>query len=339
MFEFFPWSRKVLDDSLQVYNQDCRMSILDMELGGACNMCCVYCDTPRRNTPVQYGFSDIEKLLKEGCFSWLFICGLGEPTDKNNMCLLKRLLKECESNKIKCCMFSNVVNFDEEIFQYIDSDILYPMFKLDGLNPELLTSLYGVEKSLIDKQLENVYRICSHVKNSGKYTNVCASIVPTTKNIDCLPELIDWCLGNGIFPLIGDLEDAGKGQAVFNELKVSEDKLFELSRYFYKVTGEKYHVPICPSVLFGIHIDYKGNIVVDKLSGLSCHWFWLTEPKVCVLAELKNQSSLELSKLIIDNRNKHRNYLKDIINTLPHLVFGGCGGNICDLLDFYLTRM
>lgn len=339
MFEFLPWSQKTLQEALAVYQNEARMSILDIELGGACNMCCIYCDTPSRKTTIKYDLQDIQQLLVDGKISWLFICGLGEPTAHSNILHLKEMLKICSEYNVKCCMFSNIVNFDNELFSYVDSGVLYPMFKLDGLDPELLSSLYGVERDVIDRQLKNVFELSKHVNNDGLHTNICASIVLTSKNIDYLPKLIKWCEEKGIFPLIGDLEDAGKGQAIFNNLKVSENKLFELSNYIECRTGSKYAIPICPSVLFGVHINHLGDIVVDKLSGLSCHWFWLKEPEVEVLSSIKGISFSKASKLIIENRKIKRKNVQNIIPLVPQLVFGGCGGNIYELLEFYIKQM
>ena len=315
------------------------MSILDIELGGACNMCCVYCDTPTRNRKIQYTFSDIQELICAGNISWLFICGLGEPTIADNICLLKQLLALCKDSGVKCCLFSNIVNFDKDLFSYIDSETLYPMFKLDSTDPDLLTSLYGVDRNVIDRHLNNVQEMCKHVICKDNYTNVCASIVPTKKNFNQVPELVQWCFNHNIFPLIGDLENAGQGQSIYDKLKVSENDLLLLKKQISEIISFDYEIPICPSVLFGIHINNTGCIIVDKLSGLSCHWFWLKEPQVEVLSHIGELPFDEISQRIIDNRKSKIENVMQIMPSIPSLSFGGCGGNIKELLSFYINNL
>ena len=55
-------------------------------------------------------------------------------------------------------------------------------------------------------------------------------------------------MSKNIFPLIGDLEDSGKGQNVYKKLKLSNEQL----KIIKKELSNDYKIPICPSVLFGI---------------------------------------------------------------------------------------
>ena len=339
MLEFLPWSEQTLQQSLKNYKEKHQMSILDIELGGACNMCCVYCDTPNRNMCVQYNTNDIEELIKKENIKWLFICGLGEPTMIDNIGLLKQLLALCQKLDVKCCLFSNIVNFDEDLFTYIDLGVLYPMFKLDSFDSGLLTSLYGVNQKTIEKHLSNVYEMCNHVKVDNNITNICASIVPTNINQDQIPKLVQWCVEHSIFPLIGELEAAGQGLSIYDKLKVSESDLSQLKKKIINVLGADYKIPICPSVLFGIHINHQGQIIVDKLSGLSCHWFWLKEPKVEIIASIREVSLFDVTRRIIDNRKGKVSDVRQFLLSSPSLIFGGCGGNITDLLSFYLENL
>ena len=47
MIEYLPWSKKLLDESISSYKNGI-FSILDLELGGGCNLNCIYCDSPDR---------------------------------------------------------------------------------------------------------------------------------------------------------------------------------------------------------------------------------------------------------------------------------------------------
>ena len=45
MVEYRPWSNEIALPIIEQSNS--KLSILDLQLGGACNLNCVYCDTPR----------------------------------------------------------------------------------------------------------------------------------------------------------------------------------------------------------------------------------------------------------------------------------------------------
>ncbi|MBA7584182.1 hypothetical protein ES708_26135 [subsurface metagenome] len=47
MIEYLPWSKKEFEKTLNLYQKK-YFSILDIELGGACNLSCIYCDTPQK---------------------------------------------------------------------------------------------------------------------------------------------------------------------------------------------------------------------------------------------------------------------------------------------------
>ncbi len=337
--EFLPWSRKTLNNALSRYQTEKKFSILDIELGGSCNFRCVYCDTPKYQSKIQYNLTQIEDIIVQGNIEWLFVCGLGEPTVGNNLQDFKALLFLCKKHNIKCSAFSNIAAFDDDLFDYVQSNILYPLFKLDSFEIECIQNIYGVSEVLASKNVYNAQKICRYVNFDGEYTNVCASIVPSTMNQNQLENLVDWCYDNNIFPLIGDLEDAGKGQNTYNSLKVSDERLSKLKSHIFVKTNEDYRIPICPSVLFGIHISFDGYVVLDQTTGLSCHWFWLTEPQIYKLIRLESNSYEIISKKIIEYREKQKLETKNNCIERDPLIFGGCGGDIVELLSFYLENM
>lgn len=332
MYEYLPWSKKALHNSCLKYEKG-DFPILDIELGGLCNLNCIYCDSPDR-TKKFVAFEEIKHILQTSKFDWLFICGLGEPTFSENKNYLLNVLDLCKQHQIKCSMFTNLTNFDDKLFEYVKEEVLYVMFKLDSFNPAKLKKLYGKSNLDVEKLLENIDRITSLIKIHDGCTNVCASIVPTSQNYDDMPEIIDFCTKNKIFPLIGDLEDSGKGRDVYDNLKLSDEQLFNIKCLF----NEEYSIPICPSVLCGIHVLYDGSIAVDESTGLSCHWFWLAEPKIKIL---KNISEYSLYKDIVTDILEYRNSkiqsIRDVVDELEPLVFGGCGGDIKKLLYKYIS--
>lgn len=333
MIEFLPWSKSVLEHSCGVLKNG-HFPILDIELGGMCNLRCIYCDSPDRTkkfTAREY----IYKIIDLAEIRWLFICGLGEPTFAENKNELINLLSLCKKNNVKCSMFTNMIDFDDELFSYIESDTLYVMFKLDSFHADVIKRIYG-DKSLNADDLANkIKKLLSLVKVKDNCTNVCASIVPTTLNYEELIPIVDFCKRNNIFPLLGDLENSGKGRDVYSRLKLSDNQLAEIKKHM----GDSYKIPICPSVLCGIHILHDGTIAVDEFSGLSCHWFWLEEPSVHELNAIWDYPSYnDVEQAVLAYRKSKLELVRQKAATTVPLVFGGCGGDVKELLDIYLLQ-
>lgn len=331
MIEYLPWSKSVFDNTYSNYLNG-HFSIIDVELGGKCNYHCIYCDSPDRKK-VFTARADVEKLLSSNNFSWLFICGLGEPAFSSNKGDLVALLNRCKETNTKCSIFTNLSNFDDELFSYVEDEVLYVMFKFDSLTPTRIKKLYGCRDSDIDAYFDRLSHLLSLVKVRKNCTNLCASIVPTTENYAELPALINYCSINQIFPLIGDLEDSGLGKTAYRYLKLSDEQLSIIKSQLL----EDYRIPICPSVLSGVHILYDGTVAVDKLSGLSCHWFWLEEPQIHSMKNVKEYSSIkDMENDIFRYRHDRLQFVKSKATSITKKVFGGCGGDIKELLEVYL---
>lgn len=339
MIEFFPWSKKLLYNSFNNYVETKQLQLLDIELGGSCNFKCVYCDTPKYGHQIKYKIKDLEFFFDKGKPLFVYICGLGEPTVNINRINLIEVLELCRKYNVRCCIFTNLSVIDEDLYTYIDEEILYPIFKLDSFSIDTIKQIYNVSDELANKQINNINNIIKHVKVNSGYTNIAASIVPSTLNISEIKLLIKWCYQNNVFPLIGQLEDAGKGHNVFGSLEVTESMLIDLKDYILNCYGEPYEIPICPSVLFGVHINFEGEIIVDGASGLSCHWFWLTEPHIEKLGQFVGYDINSISQMIIEKRKIHAEKIKKIFHMQKELIFGGCGGDIKHLLDFYISNM
>lgn len=339
MLEFLPWSKKVLNEAFEEYRKTGILSILDIELGGSCNFNCQYCDTPKYGLNITYKPSDLEDYFRDNKVHFLYICGLGEPTFNNNFHDLIRVLELCQTYGIKCCVFTNLSILNDSLLYFIDQEILFPIFKLDSFDVDKIKQIYSINDTLANDHLNNILQLTNHVKVRNNYTNIAASIVPSSLNISEVNYLIKWCKENNVFPLIGQLENAGKGRELFSSLSVDEMLLETIKEKIYEYYSEPYLIPICPSVLFGIHINHNGIVIVDRISGLSCHWFWLDEPKIKELGPFYNKSIEMISKEIIDYRKKQVDAVIEIYHKKQPLVFGGCGGDVKYLLSFYLENM
>lgn len=339
MKEFLPWSKKTYNDVVSKYRQG-RLSVLDVQISGSCNYNCVYCDSPNRDQPCLIDFSHVENLINQelGLFNWVFVCGLGEPLWGKNKESLLKILSICENKDIKCSIFTNGSQIDDAILDYVKKGILFPLIKIDTFSVEKANDIYGTKEA--EKTLRAIEQLFDISKNiDSEYCSVAASIVPTSENILEIPQIVKKCLKNNVFPLIGQLEYAGKSTGDnYNSLLLSKKELFELKETVNLQISDIYKVPICPSVIGGIHITNDGWISVDKRSGLSCSWFWLEEPHVVKLCDVNSLVSFkEADKLIIDYRNKVYQQMKSLSENIEEYPFGGCGGNVRELALEYIA--
>lgn len=338
MKEFLPWSTKVYQNAIKNYING-QFSILDIQLNGKCNYNCIYCDSPDRNLSSKIDFDHLEKLILHNntLYDWMFICGLGEPLWKENKDILLHLLDLCKQRNMKCTIFTNGSNIDDSIIEYIRAGVLFPLIKIDTFSGELAESLYGTSQSA--KNLSAIQELFKIAKEfDDEYYHIAASIVPTAKNLQEIPNIVETCIENNTFPLLGQLEYAGKAISSYNDLLLSKDTLMELKERISRICKSDYKVPICPSVIAGIHINNDGYISVDSKSGLSCSWFWLETPQTVNLCEVNTLTSLtNAEKAILNYRKKTINNLPMLNSNIEEHPFGGCGGNIKDLFDDYVN--
>ena len=334
MMQYRPWKKEEVKSIISSSNE--KLPILDIQLGGACNLHCIYCDTPKYGFPCSVNLSAIEKLMKDGDVKWVYVCGLGEPTAPANLRHLKQILEWCKEKKIGLSMFSNVLNLDDELLEYIDNDTLHILFKLDSFKADRMAYLFGTTIDKAQKMKRNYAKLLevTHAKNG--VTNLGTSIVPTSVNYDEMTSLINWCMNHGVFPLIGQLEDAGSCSKIYQELEVKEEDLMKFRNYLSNNFGVNYEMPICPATISGIHITNTNNIILDEKTGLSCPWFWLGEPKIKAIGNINDMSYDEIVKKILEYRNSKFNDVVDMEKHIELYPFGGCGGNVKQLLRTYI---
>lgn len=336
MIEYLPWSKKERAACLEIYKNG-QFSILDIELGGECNYNCVYCDSPDRNKDCLISIDQIEQFMQKGKFRWVYICGLGEPTFNKNYKLLIDILHLCEKYGLQCSIFSNVSLLSEELKEYIKKRILFILFKYDTQCSSRVKTLYGTRRP--NNQLEVINELKSLVYFENGTTNIAASIVPTQLNYNEISNIVEDCINAHIFPLLGELELSRKGQTNYENLSLNKEELIDLKVDIEKKCGSEYMIPVCPAVISGIHINNNSDITVDSFSGLSCHWFWLQEPKTDVLTHLgKGTDPQIVTKKIFDYRSKRFEDVSTYLHSYTGIgsAFGGCGGDVESLFNEYL---
>lgn len=335
MLEYKPWAKEITTSFLETSSKD--LPILDIQLGGACNLNCIYCDTPKYGYPCLVDLASIEKLMNDGNVKWVYVCGLGEPTAHGNLEHLKQILAWCKEKSIGLSMFSNMVDIDQELLDYIDNGTLHVLFKLDTFDKERMSYLYGKDKG--DIILSNYHLLEEVTHTNNQVTNLAASIVPTSINYDELEKIIDYCMEKRIFPLIGQLESSGKCSGkLFNQLEVKEEDLLKLRTYLEQKYSIQYEIPICPATVSGIHITNTNHIILDKRTGLSCPWFWLDEPQLIEIGNIKDMNYHEIVKKILEYRHQKLSSVIEMANNSKEYPFGGCGGDVKRLLKTYINH-
>ena len=251
MKEYLPWSEETLNTAIEKYRNG-RFSILDIQLSGECNGNCTYCDSPDRNKMCTINFDALENLIsKEDClFDWMFVCGLGEPLAGSNKEKFLYLLGLCEKYGIRCSTFTNGSLIDNQIISYVKKGVLFLMIKMDSFSVNIAEELYG-SSVVARKNLEAInvlFELAKTVKSD--YCHIGASIVPTQKNVNEIPAIIEKCLAQGVFPLIAELEYSGKSiEDTYDDLHLTRDEHLILKDKIEQVLGEKYKVPVCPAVI------------------------------------------------------------------------------------------
>jgi MoaA/NifB/PqqE/SkfB family radical SAM enzyme len=337
MKEFYPWSKTAYEEAIAKYKEG-RLSILDVQLSGKCNYNCTYCDSPNRDLPCKIDFDHLEILIRKEppLYQWMFICGLGEPLWAENKPALLKLLALCRELKIKCSFFTNGSHIDEQILDYVHTGILYPIIKIDTFSHELSKEIYNTPES--HKTLKAMYDLFDIANDSkSEFCHVAASIVPTRKNFNEMTSIVHKCLENNVFPLLGQLEYAGNAIGNYDSLLLSREELLRLKSDISNAIGEEYKVPICPSVIAGIHIANDGWVSVDRRSGLSCSWFWLETPQTVKLCDVNAIGTFsEADRAIIEYRKKVIRQMIELTKQIEIHPFGGCGGNVRDLAEEYV---
>jgi MoaA/NifB/PqqE/SkfB family radical SAM enzyme len=335
MIEYMPWSSDSQNTYLEKYKMG-KYSILEVELGGGCNLSCKYCDSPDRKIKPDVNLDLVEMILNKFNYEWLFICGMGEPFVKPNYNIMLNILSICEKTNTKCSIFTNGIGIDSKIKSYIKKGILSVIVKLDSLKAEKSKEIFR-SKDDIDstKIIRDIKK--GVIYTNANYTNIAASIVPTIYNQDEIVDIVNWCLKNNIYPMIGDLEESGDAKEIFTDLSVSISKKRLIKNEIKEIIGEEYNLPICPSVIGGIKLSYNNYIIVDELTGLSCSWFWLTEAKLRKIIRVKNINDfIGGMKQVTKYRTNRIESTKKLVRSTQQGSFGGCGGDISIILNSFI---
>lgn len=205
-----PWDSGLAKQSLQD-SWEGEFSILDLQLGSACNAHCRHCDSScsSLHESADLDINEVVRLLGEmrqsrNYFSlehqseplWCFICGLGEPTEPTeNLPKLLELLDRTAEIGVNFALFNNGLYWDEKLNKHLGGGRLSVQVQVMSNQVEKVAHFMGVSKDEANLQLqhrEQIYEVAVQQwdhPQAANGTNVCASIVPMRDNLDELPLL------------------------------------------------------------------------------------------------------------------------------------------------------
>lgn len=207
---------------------------------------------------------------------------------------------------------------------------------------EKVARFMGVSKSEASLQIEHrqqIYQVAYRQMETANHngTNVCASIVPMRDNLDELPKLFYEAVMHNVYPLLGELEDAGYCTGkLYQQQKLTRTELANFHGWIRNKFDWDYQVPICPATFGAIHINNRNQLSVDRDTGAGCHWFNMEDPDPFELGDFRSYSYREIANLILDYRVERIEKVRFAQADYPEMVFGGCGGNARPLLQQYL---
>lgn len=345
MVQYFPWSEKTLHECIQA-SQKGKIPVIDLELTAKCSAAhCVYCDSmpevcpnpTNDELPLEATLHILEQSAKKG-LKWIYTCGLGEPLEDERFFPILDFIKW---NNIKLSIFTNgqfIKNL--EIAKRLKESNVNIILKMDTFDEQkfdyILGGLGRAKKiyNAIDYLLEAGY---TDVEDEG-YTDLAFSIVPTQLTKDSIPQVVKYCFEHNIFPSVGELEQAGNvtNLNLFSSLGLSKEHLSDV-KCSAELAQIGYMRPICPAILSGLHIDNKGNCIVDTVTGLNCKWFLLKDPHTTVIGNIIDYTVDELATKVREYREscwKENRAVIDEYETINY-IFGGCGGNPAQIIALY----
>ena len=285
--------------------------------------------------PEELDWAQLESLLVQSKalgLEWIYTCGLGEPLEDPNFW---NLLDFIRATGIGLSIFTNGV-FIQNIAtarRLKDAGVCI-ILKMDTFDEEKFDAILG-ERGIARQiyKARDLLLMAGYAHNANG-SDLAFSIVPTALSADGIPAVVQYCEDHQIFASIGELEQAGEvmkdNARVLNDFGLSQEQIASLKSAADAYAGDNcYMRPICPSILTGIHIDYIGNALADRLTGLNCKWFLLSEPDVHIFGNIKS----EKLKSLVDKAIAYRNVC--FIDNADHIatcaetsyIFGGCGGN------------
>lgn len=346
MVAYYPWNETNLSNIIKSFQLG-KMPVLDLEFSALCKHRllsggCIYCDSPAGKPHYnELRVDKVKYLMAEACkvldLRWLYCCGLGEPSDDPKF---KSIVEFSKNQGITLSVFSNGIGYTQEFINFLYKNDVCLLIKCDSLDAQIFSKSLGASDV---ESANSIYRTLEMALNVGYGKDVAPgmgsrlalSIVPTQLNKYTLIDVVRFCKANNLFPLLGQLEQAGRGENIFEDISLSNAELQDFKEHVDDILGFDYKIPVCPAGIAGLHIDNIGQCVVHEETGLSCAWFDLENPTVNILGNINDTDIVTLwNKVLKYRKDRLNNLSKKWIEKPLEDIFGGCGG--ADLVKTYL---
>ena len=322
-----------------------KKEVLDVRLGNTCQLACRGCCSSSKCDTDNVVLPDVPKIewLADALGTKLIMIDeVGEPAEASNRGKFKEILAFAKSRGILVSCFSNMVDWDDELFGYVKGGTLCVLYQLYSRDFATLWSYHQVNR--VEEIRRNIGRLRTLVRQTDEgATNIAASIYPTIENIQEIPMMVRDCLFWGIHPFVGEFLRMGRGEENGDLLEVSDDALAELHATVSQIICKDYEVPLCPCILNGVHMVGDGTIIVDRVTGLACDGLSYVDPvTVYEVYRIRDGFKAKDAQVILDHIREYERerlpYVRAIRNEVPDYYFGNCSGRPKKVLDAWLKR-
>jgi MoaA/NifB/PqqE/SkfB family radical SAM enzyme len=339
---YAPWAERELITIRQQYEQG-EIPILYLELSATCTQCrCLYCDSPSRGVPehemdLPELTRSIDQTIQHG-LRWVYICGLGEPSEDQN---LFPLLDYLNRSEVSVTIFTNGLGFQRNDIQRLKLLRTNLILKLDTFQTDTFDRILGSSgiAARIYRFLDWLLEESFVQIGKGGITNLALSIVPTSLNIDDIPYTVKFCKEHSAYPVIGEMELVGRAAEHAEILNPSDKDLENLSTRITEVLGHPYARPLCPGIIYGLHIDHVGNCIVDLNTGLSCGWFIADSSKMVMIGNIRSDSVAALWARLKKYRLERFAKTIDILKNKKVTIACGGGARPPEWVNTYVNAM
>ena len=349
---FHPWKKDITDNLLEVYKHGV-FPVLMLDMKPRCTIKsighggCVYC-MAREVKPGDHSLSKhrIKEIIwnaAEYGVDWLYICGASEPFDDVNSVYA---IEQAFEAGLEICAYTNALSISHKFAKWLFKHEVNLIVKCDSLNDEVFNALMRakVTQNFAQKVYKSIHNLIDAGYGKADEPSMALSIVTTSANSNDIPDVVEFCLKSGFFPLIrhakiSTVRVLGNKQYRASSSYRAQNKCWHLptdEKAFLKakindIIGEPYETPLCPTAIAGIHVTYSGKVKIDSSTGLSCTAFTKRRCKQIAIGNVETESIEEIAKKILSYRESvlHNVELKRRFRP----VFGGCGGT--NLLSTY----
>lgn len=269
--EGFDFSRAV-----RIYNEG-RIPHVDFAISGKCNLHCTYCAlSSGKVDPNELKLEELKDVLnqcKELGTVTTSVTGKGEPFLNEKYLPITKYIKELGLAQV---WFTNGTRITRDIAKRLFENGVMPVVKLNCLKPKIHNKLVGKDDGFEHawQGLQNILAIYDQPRDES-VTRIGIQTLVTQSTVRHIPELLEFCAENRLYPVVDLIIPSGKIMELRNyeeyQITAKENRWLysEFKRIMgYTGYGVQGNDDGCPFAM-GICIDNVGNVLCTD-TGVSC---------------------------------------------------------------------